>query len=565
MATIGVPFSDQPSLVGPEFRVNTYTLGNQTSPDVDMDPAGNFVVVWQSTGQDGSGEGIFGQRYAASGEPLGDEFQVNTTSSNNQRAPSVTYKGDGFVVVWSSQGQDGSGYGVFGRRYDSAGVPQGGEFLVNTMTAGDQDFPRVDSDGSSRFVVAWGIGPIRSQVFDNSGTRIGVEFDVSIGCCPDGEPDVAMDATGRFVVAYWDSYDPGPHIEARRYDSTGVPLGARFSVGLSNQYQPEKIAIGTDGPGNFVVAWSSTVLYNNQGSALAQRFGSSGARLGTWFGFDSTLPYNLSRASITRDLSGDFVGAWENLGDDTSGTGVFGKKFNTSGVAQTPEFEINNYMTGEQTKPEISGDGQGRYIVVWESDGQDGSGQGVFAQRLRFCPPLALSPTTPASQSICEGQSASITTPATGDAPLTYQWRRNGQSLVDGGPVSGSTTSTLTIDPVATAHAGSYDCFVTDHCDPAQMHTSTSSSLTVVGKPGSVADLRLEKTGGGASIRLTWTNDPSSQDYVVLQDASPSGSFVTQAGSSSSGATGVTIPMPGGNLYYLVAGRNTTCGLGPSH
>ena len=28
------------------------------------DAAGNFVVVWQSDGQDGSGYGVFGQRYA---------------------------------------------------------------------------------------------------------------------------------------------------------------------------------------------------------------------------------------------------------------------------------------------------------------------------------------------------------------------------------------------------------------------------------------------------------------------------------------------------------------------
>jgi hypothetical protein len=28
-----------------------------------LDPLGNFIVVWQSEGQDGSGLGVFGQRY----------------------------------------------------------------------------------------------------------------------------------------------------------------------------------------------------------------------------------------------------------------------------------------------------------------------------------------------------------------------------------------------------------------------------------------------------------------------------------------------------------------------
>ena len=42
------------------------------------DSSGNFVVVWMSDSQDGSSDGVFGQRYASSGTPLGPEFRVNT-------------------------------------------------------------------------------------------------------------------------------------------------------------------------------------------------------------------------------------------------------------------------------------------------------------------------------------------------------------------------------------------------------------------------------------------------------------------------------------------------------
>ena len=51
--------------VGPEFRVNTYTTGDQYAGirSVAADPLGNFVVVWVSDFQDGSNRGIFGQRY----------------------------------------------------------------------------------------------------------------------------------------------------------------------------------------------------------------------------------------------------------------------------------------------------------------------------------------------------------------------------------------------------------------------------------------------------------------------------------------------------------------------
>src|SRR4029079_7831968 len=101
--------------VGPEFQGNTYTTNGQANPSVASDASGNFVVVWDSSGQDGSSVGVFGQRYASSGSPLGMEFRANTTTANEQSASSVAANAAGsFVVVWNGGVQDGSGYGVFG-------------------------------------------------------------------------------------------------------------------------------------------------------------------------------------------------------------------------------------------------------------------------------------------------------------------------------------------------------------------------------------------------------------------------------------------------------------------
>jgi hypothetical protein len=43
--------------------VNMYTTGRQDYASIAASPAGNFVVVWASAGQDGSSYGVFGQRY----------------------------------------------------------------------------------------------------------------------------------------------------------------------------------------------------------------------------------------------------------------------------------------------------------------------------------------------------------------------------------------------------------------------------------------------------------------------------------------------------------------------
>jgi hypothetical protein len=156
LAGVPIPAGAQP--VGSEFQINTYTTSNQRTVRrgggghlAAADASGNFVVVWNSSGQDGSGDGIFGQRYDSEGGAQGSEFRVNSFSTDSQLHPSVAAAADGgFVVVWSSSGQDGSGYGVFGQRYDSGGTALGNEFRVNSFTTNYQRQPTRPLRGSGR-------------------------------------------------------------------------------------------------------------------------------------------------------------------------------------------------------------------------------------------------------------------------------------------------------------------------------------------------------------------------------------------------------------------------------
>ena len=153
----GQRFAASGAPLGAQFRINTYTTNSQGSPDVDVDPAGNFVVVWNSgIMQDGSGFGIFGQRFAATGAPAGPEFRVNTNVIFDQFFPSVAVDGSGnFVVAWQSFFWDGDGDGIFGQRYDATGTPLGGEFRVNTTVTYDQERPVTMAQDDGHFLVLW--------------------------------------------------------------------------------------------------------------------------------------------------------------------------------------------------------------------------------------------------------------------------------------------------------------------------------------------------------------------------------------------------------------------------
>src|SRR5262249_26214444 len=69
---------------GAEALVNTYTPGIQQTTQgaqaVAVDSAGDSIITWSSTGQDGSGSGVYAQHYSAEGTAIGSEFRVNTTS-----------------------------------------------------------------------------------------------------------------------------------------------------------------------------------------------------------------------------------------------------------------------------------------------------------------------------------------------------------------------------------------------------------------------------------------------------------------------------------------------------
>jgi hypothetical protein len=114
--------------LGGDFVVNTYTTGTQNYPAVAADSLGAFMVAWTSdqdpaAGPDGSEGGVFARLYDAAGLAAGDELQVNVHTAGDQAFPTVAAAAaNDFVVAWVSyeyagQAQDGSGSGVFARRF----------------------------------------------------------------------------------------------------------------------------------------------------------------------------------------------------------------------------------------------------------------------------------------------------------------------------------------------------------------------------------------------------------------------------------------------------------------
>ncbi len=253
---------------GSEFQVNTETHHEQEDSSVTSLSEGGFVVVWESKNQDGSQRGVFGQRFDSAGSPDGVEFQVNNETSSDQENPSVaSLSGGGFVVTWQSEGQDGDESGVFGQRYDSSGAPAGGEFQINTTTTEEQKEPSVTALADGGFVVAWQSKDqdgdswgVYAQRFDSAGNPAEFEFRVNtVTTNEQQEPSVAALADGGFVIS-WQSKDQDGDswgVFGQRYDTQGDPIGGQFQINTTTIAEQQAIDIvGTD-DGGLIAAWQS--------------------------------------------------------------------------------------------------------------------------------------------------------------------------------------------------------------------------------------------------------------------------------------------------------------------
>ena len=321
LATPGVAHS-QPVPFGSEFRVNSHTTGGQHYGVPVLNDDGTFIVVWGSDGNDGRSGGIFGQRYDAAGIPVGPEFKVNTHTGFASRPDVVSDAQGGFTVVWGGRGQEGEP-DVFARRYDAAGAPyEATDFRVNTYTTGTQEEPSIGVDADGRMVVVWEswVDPfdddqsaVHAQRFNSDGTPDGGEFQVSTTTGGSHHhATVASDANGQLMVA-WEVWDANIDVSARRFDGQGNPLTPSFVV---NTYTPTTQADGfvaSGAAGGFVVVWAAQLSGFPSLQVAGRRYDASGAPIG--------LEFHLN--TVTTSYYGQYPFATVAAGADGSFTAVW--------------------------------------------------------------------------------------------------------------------------------------------------------------------------------------------------------------------------------------------------
>ena len=356
------------SKIGGEFRVNAQTLGAQDAPAVTALASGGFAITWVdgNAASDGSVSSIKAQLFDAAGAPVGGEMLVNTATANAQRAPVIAaLASGGFVVSWTDAsllGGDASGTSVKAQVYDAAGNSVGSELLVNSATANAQDSPAVTGLASGGFVVTWHDGSlqggdtskdaVKAQMFAGDGSKLGGEFLVNTETAGYQQaPTVTALSTGGFAIAWADNSSRGPDadyygIRFQLFDAGGSRVGGEVlanSTTLAGQLAPSITALAG---GNFAVSWadySGTGAEAGTAGIKAQVFGIDGAPIGGEFLVDIQTLGSQVDPAITGTGDGGFMVSWVDYGGqggDDQATGIKYRMFDPMASQGTPPVLI---------------------------------------------------------------------------------------------------------------------------------------------------------------------------------------------------------------------------------
>lgn len=415
--------------VDTSFWVNTYKPGSQTSPALDMDHAGGFVIAWlddRITSLE-----ITAQRYDAQGAPLGSNFMVNDQSNTASGAPAIACDSAGyFTVAWD----DNRGYddGVYVQRYDANGTPQGANFQVSDYPGNENVSVPMGWTGNFHVIweESWYFPIIKSQRFDSSGAAQGPIFQVDdhAGAAAQTSPSVAMGREGGFSVI-WDhredygtyhlfmqrcgvggdtvggnvlvkpgiqsnssavaatltggilaAWVEGGRVKAQRFDSLGSAIGANVAVSDSLETSAKRrVAMDVDGTGGATLVWEDK--RNDTCDIYLQRLDSVGAAVGpnTKANDDGVGGEQLCASAASSHAGGVFV-VWQDKRDGDYN--IYGQRYDPSGAAVGVNFRVNDDAgTRAQTMPAVACDSAGNAVVVWEDARGSISYHDIYAQR----------------------------------------------------------------------------------------------------------------------------------------------------------------------------------------
>jgi Ca2+-binding RTX toxin-like protein len=364
--------------VGPEFQVNTTTVGHQMDSQVAVLADGRFVVTYNDFGN-GSGR-VRARIFNADGTQSVPEFSATSGVQFGQNDPDVTLLSDGRFVISYTDGH-AIGGGVIDRDiratiYNADGTPSVASFAVNFGVAGDQFDSRVTALSGGRFLVTWSSditvggasdqGLIRGRIFNANGTAATGDFQIStMSHGQDKDSQITSLADGRFVVTYSDlNQVPGSYIgwdvRARVFNADGTPASAEFVANANSLSYQQDGDVAALPDGRFIITYSDDTF--GADGIYARIFNANGTQSVAAFRVN-TAGGNHQDSHVTGLADGRIVVTfvqWGNGGPIELKAHVF----NSDGTEAIPEFVVatSTFMILDST---VTAKPDGTFVITY--------------------------------------------------------------------------------------------------------------------------------------------------------------------------------------------------------
>jgi len=350
-----------------------------------------FIVFWDVNNQDGSGRGIYGQRFYADGTKSGAVFRVNQNINGDQRLGDVgVFSDNGFVVTFDDATGDVNGYAVKFVRYNAQGQVQGSETRVNTSTPGDQVNPTVGVLTGDQFVVGFvdSNKAVWTRRFYKDGTPFMGKTEVRANTTTNGSqvnPQAAVAQNGNAMIV-WESPVFGKEVSeviGRVFTSTGVEVKPEFQVNVYDK-DSQNSPVVAGGPDRFLVAWDSVGQDGSVDGIYARLFYSDGRPHASGeFRVNQTTNDFQRQPAVAMTQGGIALVAWNGYSAATGSlSDVFASTFDKDGNRLANEFQVNSFTAKGQENPVVVvAPGKSEFLIGWESKDQDTSGYGVYLRK----------------------------------------------------------------------------------------------------------------------------------------------------------------------------------------
>src|SRR5262245_41534584 len=306
---------------------------------------------------------------------LGSEFLANTTTRNSQFESDNASAANGIsVAVWTDAFSN-TDHDIRAQMFNAQGFSLGSEIIVENSGA-DAVLPSVAMDATGNWVATWqqtvnGQKDIMARRFSSTGAPLGSAFAVANSTKNESDPDVARDASGNFVVSYTLQFSSTDlDIHARRFNSSGAFL-QDISVATSGSEDATRSSVAMSSNGKFDVAYQSQLHGVAEEDILLNRYNAAGGLLGS-----NQVAFTTAREmapSVSMDDFGNAVVAYQKfVGSDFD---IKARRVSSTGVMSS-EINIRNTLANE-TAPTVAMKRSGGSFVVAYNSTTSGVGRTV--------------------------------------------------------------------------------------------------------------------------------------------------------------------------------------------